>query len=159
MGRRTPGNRVFACAPEDFAIKSRRPFRVQSAKCRLVKTRSGLTLLEVLVALIVLLVGIGGMIALYGAAASRHRLAKDQQTVARLARAVLSDVQSDSRDFQNAANLTHREFPERFRYDLEFEPLSAELGEYRVRVTIRWKQAGREHEETFETILLRSAGS
>lgn len=125
---------------------------------RRARGRGGFTLMEILVALMVLAIGTTGIFLLLSIGTQTHKRANDQAVVAAMAGTLLAELDqalalADPTDLKDA---THPSFPEGFKYDATFVKVGpAAARAYAVTVRIKWQRAGREESETFETVLLR----
>lgn len=119
----------------------------------------GFTLVEILVALFVMLIGLSSAFALFAAATAMHKRALDQSTAAILADSIFSEVESKLTVGVEINKLarTGDTFPEfkGYSYDLELIPVDDNEDEIFVKVTIRWRKQGRERNQVFSTILIR----
>jgi len=119
----------------------------------------GFTLIEILVALFVMLIGLSSAFALFAAATAMHKRATDQSMAAIMADSIFSEVESRLTagvDINRIARMDAR-FPkyEGYRYDLELIPLDANEDEIYARLSIRWNTQGKELSRVFSTILIR----
>ncbi|MCZ6792588.1 MAG: prepilin-type N-terminal cleavage/methylation domain-containing protein [Planctomycetota bacterium] len=138
---------------------------------------TGFSLLEVLVALMVLGVGAASVLALFGAAASTHKRSVDRTHAGLVAERVLAEIGARYTLSKSAGELhaeIRKELPERFG-DYVWEAYLYQPGkpaprrgrreesegagdwqphELFARVSVRWKRSGRRRAETFSTILL-----
>ena len=132
-------------------------------KCCFTARRSGFSLLEVLIAMLVLSVGAASLLSLFAAAASTHRRAVDRTHAALVAERVLSEVRTlytgDSTPEEILGQLK-KQLPEDlggYRYDVQLLHPQGEgwaKSELFARVTVRWRQSGTDRSENFQTILL-----
>jgi type II secretory pathway pseudopilin PulG len=119
----------------------------------------GFTLVEILVALFVMIIGISSAFALFASATAMHKRATDQTTVAMMAESILSEVENRLTagtpiEAIARADATFSGYQD-YRYDLELQPIDEEGCEVFVRLGIRWLKQGRERNQEFTTILLR----
>ena len=128
-----------------------------------VARRSGFSLIEVLIAMLVLSVGAASLLSLFAAAASTHRRAVDRTHAALVAERVLSAVRVRYTKGSTADEVLERlkkELPENlggYHYDVQLihpEGKDWKESELFARVTVRWRQSGAERAENFQTILL-----
>jgi len=124
-------------------------------------SNQGFSLLEVLVALMILVLGLATIFGLYGTATYSHRRAINDDTVTRMAAGILSDLESGqhpaSSDLQNRSAQQYAGFPSIYTYDLTFETISTmSIGTSRmVTLTIKWPKGGKTSDsETFKTLLI-----
>lgn len=143
---------------------------------------AGFSLLEVLVAMMILAIGAASVLSLFAGAASTHRRGLDRTQAALVAEQVIAEVRGRYTEGSTAETLRARveaEVPRLFgdyRWDLvlvepallerargsnkpanedeEADRPDWEPGELFVRVAVRWKRSGSERAESFETILL-----
>jgi len=119
----------------------------------------GFTLVEILVALFVMLVGISSAFALFAAATALHKRATDQTSAAVIAESIFSQLQSELTagvelsDIRKA-NLMPKGY-EGYRHDIELVPIDPYENEIYVRLVITWLKRGTGREQEFSTILLR----
>ncbi len=123
----------------------------------------GFSLIEVLIAMLILSVGAASILALFAAAASTHRRSVDRTHAALVAERVFSEARAAYRFGKTAeevlAELKTR-LPEEiggYRHEvLLFHPEGPEWAETELvaRVTVRWRESGADRAESFATILL-----
>jgi Tfp pilus assembly protein PilV len=122
--------------------------------------KSGLTLLEIIVALAIMIIGIASVFALFAAATAIHKRAVDQTNAAIIAQKVLSEL---DRRLTTGVDVTELqktgaalpEFPN-YTYDLRLAPLDKTQDEFYVDLIVCWKTKGRARELKFSTICIRS---
>jgi prepilin-type N-terminal cleavage/methylation domain-containing protein len=133
------------------------------AKPPVTSRRAGFSLIEVLIAMLVLSVGAASILSLFAAAASTHRRAVDRTHAALVAERVLSAVRARYTPGSTSDEILDRlrkELPENlggYHYDVQLvHPQGKEWKESELfaRVTVRWRQSGAERAESFQTILL-----
>ena len=123
------------------------------------------TLVEVLVAIGVLAIGAVAAMSLFAAAAATHKRAVDRVNSAYLAEHVVALTEVRLKGDADLADLEVQggkveEYPG-YEYDVTLEDLEGDGGyglEVLVEVTIRWNTKGRQGEEKYTTILLRTLG-
>jgi prepilin-type N-terminal cleavage/methylation domain-containing protein len=129
------------------------------------KRESGFTLIEMVVALGILLIGMVSVLALFTTAVSLHKEAIDQTESSLLAEEVVSRVQGQldsGRDPRNVAEgfagWTDPSRP-RYRVSVELADVSnaSQEPEWLATVTVIYRQGTREHKETFRSVLVRDA--
>jgi prepilin-type N-terminal cleavage/methylation domain-containing protein len=123
-------------------------------------SRSGFTLIEILVALMVLALGLVSVFALFGLATATHRRGVDAQTVADLAMTTFAEIETRfARDEpQDLSDQSHPLFSRGYLYGVQFIPLGGAGGQaYLVRLTITWQTRGKRHSETFERVMFLAA--
>ncbi len=123
------------------------------------KRRSGLTLIEILVALAILAVGATAALSLLGAATGVARDAAMSARAALLAHSLTAELSAAydlSVDLRALGAGEEREAPDSpgLRYKWELEPYGDRGEAVRVHLTMRW-QAGSERVEEFYTLLRR----
>ena len=120
--------------------------------------RQGFTLIEVLVALMILAVGLVSVFALFAAAARSHKRAVDEERASMLAQKVIAEVRAKltaPNPMPLAKDLSDPDFPDVYKYDVELVPLSKEKDTFILRVRVKWPVQGREESELFETMISR----
>ena len=127
--------------------------------------RGGFSLLEVLIAMLILSVGAASVLALFAAGAATHRRSVDRTQAALIADRVFSEARA-AYHYGATAEEVHAAvkaaLPERFGdygYDLLiFHPEGEDWAESELfaRVTVRWRETGAERTESFHTIVLPS---
>jgi type II secretory pathway pseudopilin PulG len=142
-----PMTHSYLCKP--FFLKPTGPNRAEE----------GFTLVEILVALFVMLVGISSAFALFAAATALHKRATDQTSAAVIAESVFSQIQSELTagvelsDIRKA-DLMPKEY-ESYKYDLELVPVDVYENEIYVKLTVTWRKRGTGRKQEFSTILIR----
>ncbi len=140
--------------------------------------RAGFSLLEVLIAMLILSVGAASVLALFAAAASTHKRSVDRTHAALLAERIFSEVEARYAPDVTVKELTESvrgELPEQFGnygWDLWlWKPATEGMrglkrrdgdgaknewheDELYVRVSVRWKRKARVRTETFHAIIL-----
>jgi prepilin-type N-terminal cleavage/methylation domain-containing protein len=123
----------------------------------------GFSLLEVLIAMLILSVGAASVLSLFAAAASTHRRAVDRTHAALVAERVLAEVRHlyvPGRTPQAIVEELPKRLPEEidgYRHEtVAFHPKGDSWSEAELfaMVTVRWRESGLERAETFQTILL-----
>ncbi|MBI4713526.1 MAG: prepilin-type N-terminal cleavage/methylation domain-containing protein [Planctomycetes bacterium] len=123
--------------------------------------RKGFTLLEILVALMILAIGLASVFALFGAGTSSYRRSVNDATVARMATTMLAEIETSLQNLppgniplRDATNKTHPDFPSIYTYDLTLTPITDSANDsVFVTLTIKWKQPKGFGSEKFETII------
>jgi prepilin-type N-terminal cleavage/methylation domain-containing protein len=122
-------------------------------------SNSGFTLIEILVALFVMLIGLSSAFTLFAAATAMHKRATDQSMVAIMADSIFSEVESKLTSGVELSRISRSDarFPryEGYRYDLLLVPMDDNEDEVYMRLSIRWKTQGKERSQVFSTILIR----
>jgi type II secretory pathway pseudopilin PulG len=121
---------------------------------------SGFTLLEIIVALALMMIGIASAFALFAAGTALHKRSVDQTNTALIAEQVFSDLDSKLTTGIDIAKLQKKgaslpEFRD-YTYDLHLIPIDKNGEELYVDLTVRWKTRGKIREQTFSTIRIRS---
>lgn len=132
------------------------------------RSASGFTLLECLVALIILSIGLVSVFALFVAGAASHKKGVDQTTAGILAQKVLAELQEACTDDTLTAlagkdkrkrsialkDQVDPAFPA-YKYDLALQALDARRDAYAVTLRVRWLERGTQEAAVFETVILR----
>jgi prepilin-type N-terminal cleavage/methylation domain-containing protein len=125
---------------------------------------AGFTLLEVLVALMIFVLGISAILPLFAVAGASHKRGIDQSHVSWIAPRIAAKIQenlysSNPKDIKGA---TWEEYGQAYVYDATFSPVSmgtqgtgATGVAFLLQVEVRWKEVPELRVETFETIVLR----
>ena len=130
------------------------------------RNRRGFTLIEVLIAMVILGLGAASLVALFAAGSSIHKRSVDRTRAALVAERVFSDaglVYTQGVSPREVVGKLRQRLPEEidgYRHEiLAFHPDGDEWSdqELYVKVEIRWKRSGRARAETFATILLPRA--
>ncbi|MBI4585234.1 MAG: prepilin-type N-terminal cleavage/methylation domain-containing protein [Planctomycetes bacterium] len=133
-------------------------------------SRAGFSLIEVLIAMVILSIGATSLIALFAAASSAHKRAVDRTHAALVAEELFSEVQSRYRvevDLKELLKSMKESLPEQidgYFWQITLHQPAAgkmktgerEWGEHEllVRAVIRWSRAAESREEEYLTILL-----
>ena len=122
-------------------------------------TSKGFSLLEVLVALGVLMIGLSSVFALMAAATATHKKSIDETNSAFVAQGVIADVAGKLSLAKKLEDLQVKGqrmvgYPF-YSYDVYLEPVDQEGFEILVAVSIYWDQGGKKHAKTYQTILLK----
>jgi prepilin-type N-terminal cleavage/methylation domain-containing protein len=124
----------------------------------------GFTLLEVLVALMVFVLGIAAILPLFAVAGASHKRGIDQSHVSWIAPRIAAKIQEGliKTDPPNLKNQTWEEYGQSYVYDATFTKLSlgSQTGAtgdvaFLLSVEVRWKEAPEMRVEKFETVVLR----
>jgi prepilin-type N-terminal cleavage/methylation domain-containing protein len=128
-------------------------------------SRGGFTLIEVMIALGIFSLGIGGVLAIFMAAAATHRRALDETTAAIVAEGAVAEVRSEfvRSGFAEPRDKTGPEPAAGFplcSYEvrttvLERDPATGRAVQTYVEVAVSWQRQGRRREEVYRTILFR----
>lgn len=125
--------------------------------------RQGFSLIEVLIAMVVLGIGAASLIALFAAGSSTHKRSVDRTRAALVAERVIAEaglVYRQGVSPEEVVEKLRQRLPEEidgYRHQIvAFHPVGEEWSaeELFVQVEIRWKRSGRARAETFATILL-----
>ncbi len=128
--------------------------------------RRGFSLIEVLIAMVILGLGAASLVALFAAGSSIHKRSVDRTRAALVAERVFSEagfVYTQGVSPGDVVAKLRQRLPEEidgYRHEiLAFHPDGDEWSdqEMYVQVEIRWKRSGRARAETFATILLPRA--
>ncbi len=128
--------------------------------------KRGFSLIEVLIAMVILGLGAASLVALFAAGSSIHKRSVDRTRAALVAERVFSDaglVYTQGVSPGAVVGKLRQRLPEEidgYRHEiLAFHPEGDEWSdqELYVQVEIRWKRSGRARAETFATILLPRA--
>ena len=126
--------------------------------------RGGFTLMEVVVALGVLMLGIGSVLALFTSATAAHRRAIHHTQATEVAEWALADVESALRRGVELSEIVEEPPLEALRADwpgyrveVSLVPIAGETGsdEILVRVGVIWQSAGRDARLDFQEIVAR----
>jgi prepilin-type N-terminal cleavage/methylation domain-containing protein len=124
----------------------------------------GFTLLEVLVALMVFVLGIAAILPLFAVAGASHKRGIDQSHVSWIAPRIAAKIQEGltSPNPKSLKNQTWEEYGQAYVYDATLTPLSlgSQTGAtgdvaFLLSVEVRWKEAPEMRVEKFETVVLR----
>jgi type II secretory pathway pseudopilin PulG len=130
-----------------------------TAPADLKKTAGGFTLVEILVALFVMLVGISSAFALFAAATALHKRATDQTSAAVIAESIFSQVQSELTSGVELSDIRRGKYMprgyENYKYELELVAVDDYENEVFVKLTVVWRQKGMGRKQEFSTILIR----
>ncbi len=126
--------------------------------------RAGFTLLEILIALVILVLGVAAVLPLFAVGTQSHRRALDQTHAGLIAPRIAARIQESLTDIKpgDIRDAEFVEYGKDYRYDATFARLvpsnSADpLGDaaFLLKVTVKWKESGQDRVETFETVVLR----
>jgi prepilin-type N-terminal cleavage/methylation domain-containing protein len=122
--------------------------------------RQGFTLLEIIIAMAILVLGLSTILPLFAVGTASHKRGIDQTMVSLIAPHITARLQERLYEL-NPQPLKDQEYAEVgrvYRYDATFTPLDladpARMA-FIVRVTVRWSENASLHSESFSTILLR----
>ena len=124
---------------------------------------TGFSLVEVLIAIVVLGIGAASLVALFAAGSSTHKRSVDRTRAALVAERVIAEaayVYTRGVTPRDVMEALHERLPEEidgYRHQVvAFHPEGEEWSaqELFVEVEIRWKRSGQSRAETFATILL-----
>ncbi|MBI2901927.1 MAG: prepilin-type N-terminal cleavage/methylation domain-containing protein [Planctomycetes bacterium] len=123
----------------------------------------GFTLLEVLISIVILVLGAVAILPLFAVGAQSHKRATDQVHTSLIAPRIAAMIQENLTG-TNPGDLKDAQFVEygrEYRYDAQFARLPGTAGDpladaaFALRVTVKWRESGADHVETFETVVLR----
>ncbi|HTF56757.1 MAG TPA: prepilin-type N-terminal cleavage/methylation domain-containing protein [Planctomycetota bacterium] len=120
----------------------------------------GFTLLEVIIALAILVLGLSAILPLFAVGTASHKRGIDQTMVSLIAPHITARLQERLYEM-NPPDLKDQEyagFGRVYRYDADFTPLDRadkDRMAFIVRVRVRWSENSALHSESFSTILLR----
>jgi len=125
--------------------------------------RRGFTLLEVLVAIMVFVLGISALLPLFAVAGASHKRGMDQAHVSWIAPRIASRIQEDLYGVpKNRTGETWEEYGQAYVYDATFEAIPSGRGgsalggvAYLLTLEVRWKEVPEQRVETFRTVVLR----
>lgn len=130
---------------------------------RKMRRNSGFSLLEILIASLVLAIAVSGILSLFTVGTDMHRRAQDQSMVSLATKAVISEL--DARMFAPPKEIKDQPVPgfDGFTYSAIFKPIgvlqpalpSETSAAYEVKVTIKWKYIGQDQKKEFTIFLLR----
>ncbi len=123
----------------------------------------GFTLLEVLIAVVVFVIAIAAILPLFAVGTTAHKRGMDQSHAAWIAPRIASRIQGElaTSSPKDVRGGTWEEYGKDFTCDADFTRLSSRDGDpsdgaaWLLKVTVRWKEAGADRSETFETVALR----
>ena len=154
-----------AVAPAGTQRRKRReggmhPAEASAGTQRRKRREGGFTLLEVIIALAILVIGLSAILPLFAVGATSHKRGIDQTMVSLIAPHITARLQERLYEV-NPPALKDQEYADvgrTYKYDATFTPL--DLGDrdrmaFIVRVTVRWSENASLHSESFSTILLR----
>ena len=127
--------------------------------------RSGFTLIELMVALGVLALGIGGVLAMFMGAAATHRRALDETTAAIIAEGTIAEARAEfnrsrfseplpKSGLQQAPGFPMCSYEVR-SVILERDPATGRAVQVYVEVVVGWQRKGKQRQEIYRTILFR----
>lgn len=105
----------------------------------------GYSLIEVLAALAIFALAIGGVMALLHAASSSQAMSINRVNMALLARTVIDEARLEARlgrEPKVAANAVHPLFP-KYNYDVDTYPMDVYGREYLLHIIVRWYPIGK----------------
>lgn len=127
------------------------------------RRRPGFSLLEVLIAMLILSVGAASILSLFAAAAVTHRRSVDRTRAALVAERVLAELKAlytPGKEPEEVLAELGKRLPEAigdYRYEaIVFHPEGDRWAESELfaRVLVRWRESGSERAEMFHSILL-----
>jgi prepilin-type N-terminal cleavage/methylation domain-containing protein len=126
--------------------------------------RKGFTLLEVMIAIMILVLGIIAVLPLFAVGSASHKRALDQVHTSLLAPRIAAMIEENLVDAnpRDVKEGLFWEYGQEYRYDATFEQIVAGSANdplanaaFILRVTVKWKKGTQDHLETFETLVLR----
>lgn len=121
--------------------------------------QSGFTLLEVLIAIVVLVLGVLAVLPLFAVATSSQKRGIDHTRASLLAQRIAAELHPNVTNPRNLKDQScGSDYPE-YRYDAEYAPVDSNdpfKSAYVLRVRIRWTETDLDKSETFETIVHRT---
>jgi prepilin-type N-terminal cleavage/methylation domain-containing protein len=124
--------------------------RARTAAC-------GFSLLEVLIAIGILSLAVGGVLAVFAAAVRSHSRAVHSTEAAMIASSVVSEARARFKPDVTLPPVKDAHFPgkPRYRFDIEYVELDKPGDEVMMIVRVHWKERGRLTSYLFTTILVR----
>jgi type II secretory pathway pseudopilin PulG len=116
-------------------------------------------MVELLVAIAILAMAAGGVMAVFAAATRSHSRAVDGTEAAIIATGLVAEARAEFRDPGGPPERAGVKVPGKWRYtyDRICYPLDAKGDEVLLRIRIRWSRRGRETYLDFDTIAFRKA--
>ncbi|MBI4563826.1 MAG: prepilin-type N-terminal cleavage/methylation domain-containing protein [Planctomycetes bacterium] len=119
----------------------------------------GFTLIEVMIALAVLVIGLASLLPLFAVGTASHRRGMDQTQVSLIAPHIIGRIQERLYEPRpkDLKDQVYAEFGRAYTYDVAFTPLDRDGSNaaFLVRVTVRWADRSEGYREEFATVLLR----
>ncbi|OHB70715.1 MAG: hypothetical protein A2W23_05750 [Planctomycetes bacterium RBG_16_43_13] len=120
----------------------------------------GFTLLEILVAIGVLMIGIIGILPLFFVGATSHKVGVDHTQAALISRSIATEIASNfyTDKPQDIKDKAVTGYSSNYTYDAVFAPLvrnDTDRNAFILKVTVKWLAKGKVEIETFETVVLR----
>jgi len=128
------------------------------------RPQAGFTLVEILIAMGILVLGVGSILGLLSFGAALQRTAESRNDVALAAAAVIADlrdgafpIETDGSVGAPSSAVFEREVPghPRLKAHVEMRENPSLRGEYAVEIAIGWQERGKQRAEIFRTILQR----
>ena len=119
----------------------------------------GFTLIELLIAIAILAMASGGVMAVFAAATRSHARAVDGTEAAVIASGLVAEARAEFRERGGPPPRQGIKVPgkRRYSYDRECFPLDGEGDEVLLRIRVYWSRRGRETHLDFDTIIFRKA--
>ncbi len=117
----------------------------------------GFTLIELLIAIAILAMAAGGVLAVFAAAARSHARAVDGTEAAVIATGLVAEARAEFRRRGDPPERHDVKVPgkRRYTYDRECYRLDAAGDEVLLRIRVRWSRRGTETHLDFDTIIFR----
>ncbi|HRU52423.1 MAG: prepilin-type N-terminal cleavage/methylation domain-containing protein [Planctomycetes bacterium] len=120
------------------------------------KQQQGFTLIEVLIAMAIFLVGSAGLWGLIATSINTHREAIDEQKIAFLAESIVAELRGVDivvgRDIKNIVNAKSKNYPD-YTYDVQFTNM--ENNTVLVQLQIHCIRYGKKQSYDFKTVVCR----
>ena len=119
----------------------------------------GFTMIELLVAIAILAMASGGVLAVFAAATRSHARAIDGTEAAIIATGLVAEARTEFRERGGPPERQDVKIPgkPRYSYDRECFPLDDSGDEVLLRIRVHWSRRGNETHLDFDTIIFRKA--
>jgi type II secretion system protein I len=119
----------------------------------------GFTLIELLIAISILAMAAGGVMAVFAAATRSHARAIDGTEAAVIATGLVAEARAEFRKRGGPPERKNVRIPgkRRYTYDRECFPLDAAGDEVLLRIRVYWSRRGKNTHLDFDTIIFRKA--
>ena len=143
-----------------MACLRRTPRRSPNRTAQQKRGDAGFTLLEVIIALAILVIGLSAILPLFAVGTTSHKRGIDQTMVSFIAPHITARLQERLYEMNPPAlkDQVYADLGRVYKYDASFKPLDLadkDRMAFIVQVTVRWDENASLHSETFSTILLR----